>query len=181
MIVCFGLALLAGSFLWIAQVSATIPYTIIVIQMLMMGAGIGSISTPATESILLVLPPAKAGVGSAVNDATRETGGTLGVSVTGSVYTSLYVSQLATGARELPRSALGIATSSVGAGYAVARHAPAPIRHHLLADVESAFLTGLHAGCYVAAGVCELGLVIALALPGAPPRTVLAPAAPALE
>jgi len=30
-----GLALLAGSFLWIAQVSATIPYTIIVIQMLM--------------------------------------------------------------------------------------------------------------------------------------------------
>lgn len=58
-IVCFGLALLAGSFLWIAQVSATIPYTIIVIQMLMMGAGIGSISTPATESILSVLPPAK--------------------------------------------------------------------------------------------------------------------------
>jgi hypothetical protein len=84
---------------WIAQVSATIPYTIIVIQMLMMGSGIGSISTPATESILSVLPPAKAGVGSAVNDATRETGGALGVAVIGSVYTSLYVSQLAAGAR----------------------------------------------------------------------------------
>lgn len=180
-IVCFGLALLAASFLWIAQISATIPYGIIVVQMLMMGSGIGSISTPATESILSVLPPAKAGVGSAVNDATRETGGTLGVAVIGSVYTSLYVSQLTTGARELPRTALGIAKSSVGAGYAVARGAPPPIRHHLLADVQGAFLTGLHAGCYVAAGVSALGLVIALALPGAPPSTVLVPAAPAIE
>ena len=180
-IVCAGLALLAGSFLWIAQVSATIPYTIIVIQMLMMGSGIGSISTPATESILSVLPPARAGVGSAVNDATRETGGTLGVAVIGSVYTSLYISQLAAGTRDLPRSALGIAKSSVGAGYAAARRAPGPIRHHLLAEVQGAFLTGLHAGCYVAAGVCALGLVVALALPGAAPTAHLLPAAPAIE
>jgi len=56
-IVCTGLALLGGSFCWIAQDSDTIPYGIIVIQMLMMGSGIGLISTPATESILSVLPP----------------------------------------------------------------------------------------------------------------------------
>ena len=179
-IVCAGLALLAGSFLWIAQISATTPYPIIVLQMLMMGAGIGSISTPATESILSVLPPAKAGVGSAVNDATRETGGTLGVAVIGSVYTSLYVSQLATRARDAPRF-VGIAKGSVGAGYAAAHRAGAPIRDHLLADVQAAFLTGLHAGCYVAATVCTLGLLIALALPGAPPSAHLAPAAPAIE
>ena len=180
-IVCAGLALLAGSFLWIAQVSATIPYAIIVVQMLMMGSGIGLISTPATESILSVLPPAKAGVGSAVNDATRETGGTLGVAVIGSVYMSIYVSQLVAGARGLRPSALEIAKSSVGAGYAVAGRAPGPIRHHLLSDVQDAFLTGLHAGCYVAAGVCALGLMAALALPGPPPPAHLVPAAPAIE
>jgi hypothetical protein len=180
-IVCAGLALLAGSLLWIAQVSATTPYTIIVIQMLMMGSGIGLISTPATESILGVLPPARAGVGSAVNDATRETGGTLGVAVIGSVYTTLYISQLTAGARGLPRSVLEIAKSSVGAGYAVARHAPAPTGRPLLAEVQSAFLTGLHAGCYVAAGVCALGIIVALELPGAPPSAYLVPAAPAIE
>lgn len=49
-IVCVGLALLGGSFLWIAQDSASISYGIIVIQMLMMGSGIGLVSTPATES-----------------------------------------------------------------------------------------------------------------------------------
>ena len=37
----------------------------IVPQMVLMGLGMGLISTPATESILLVLPPARAGVGSA--------------------------------------------------------------------------------------------------------------------
>jgi hypothetical protein len=36
-IVGAGLTLLAGSFLWIAQDSATVPYWVIVIQMLLMG------------------------------------------------------------------------------------------------------------------------------------------------
>jgi hypothetical protein len=38
---------------------------------------------------------AKAGVGSAVNDATRITGATLGVAVVGSIYASIYSSRLA--------------------------------------------------------------------------------------
>src|SRR5450755_4418688 len=133
MIVCTGLVLLGGSFLWIAQESATISYGIIVIQMVMMGSGIGLISTPATESILRVLPPAKAGIGSAVYDATRETGGTLRVAIIGSVYTSIYISRISqnTG-HHLPQAALNAAQSSVGAGYAAASHAPLAIRPALL-------------------------------------------------
>ena len=59
---------------WIAgSIDTDTPYwTTIVAQMLLMGLGIGLISTPATESIMLVLPPARAGIGSAVHDATRE-------------------------------------------------------------------------------------------------------------
>src|SRR5947209_6152952 len=93
--------------------------------MLLMGSGLGLTTAPATESILSVLPPAKAGVGSAVNDATREAGGTLGVAIIGSVYTSLYASRLLQGAgSRLPAGVLHTAQSSVGAGYAVAGHAP---------------------------------------------------------
>ena len=180
-IVCTGLVLLGASFFWIAQDSATVPYGIIVIQMVMMGSGIGLISTPATESILSVLPPAKAGVGSAVNDATRETGGALGVAIIGSVYTSLYISKIAENSRHaLPAAALQAAKSSVGAGYAAARHAPLAVRHELLDHVQTAFLAGLHAGCYVAAGVCALGLLGALALPGAAPTNTQVAAPPAL-
>ena len=53
-----------------------------------------STSAPATEAIMGVVPKAKAGVGSAVNDATRLLGGTLGVAVIGSTYASLYASRL---------------------------------------------------------------------------------------
>jgi hypothetical protein len=45
----------------------------------------GLAGAPATESIMSALPPARANVGSAVNDATRELGGALGVAVVGSI------------------------------------------------------------------------------------------------
>ena len=89
--------LFGTAFRWISTVAVDTSYaTTIVPQMVLMGLGMGLISTPATESILLVLPPARAGVGSAVNDATRELGGTLGVAVVGSLFSSVYAGHCAT-------------------------------------------------------------------------------------
>jgi EmrB/QacA subfamily drug resistance transporter len=166
-IVICGLLLFGGAFLWIAQGGTATPYPVIVVQMLLMGTGLGLTSAPATESILSVLSPAKAGVGSAVNDATREAGGTLGVAIIGSVYASLYVSSLSHGAAaHLPAAALTSAKSSVGAALAVAARAPAAVHGPVLDAVQKAFMSGLHAGCFVAAGVCALGALGAVALPG---------------
>jgi EmrB/QacA subfamily drug resistance transporter len=182
-IVMTGLSLLGLSFLWISQASTTIPYTTIVMQMIVMGTGLGLTSAPATESILSVLPPAKAGVGSAVNDATREAGGTLGVAVIGSVYTSLYATGLLhSAAARLPHSVLHLAQNSVGAGYGVAAHAPAALRAPVLGAVQSSFMSGLHAGCLVATGVCLAGAIGAAALPGRRvSRPAVGSAGPALE
>jgi EmrB/QacA subfamily drug resistance transporter len=166
-IVVSGLLLFGSAFLWISQAGAATPYGVIVVQMVMMGTGLGLTSAPATESILSVLPPAKAGVGSAVNDATREAGGTLGVAIIGSVYTSIYVAQLAHGAvRTLPPAVLHKAQESVGAGVTVAAHLPAAYQEPVRGAVQHAFLSGLHSGCLVAAGVCVLGAAGAAALPG---------------
>ena len=181
-VVVAGLVLLGAAFLWIGRSETFLPYGVIVVQMVMMGSGLGLTTAPATESILSVLPPAKAGVGSAVNDATREAGGTLGVAVIGSVYTSLYATQLLhSTARYLPHHALAIARGSVGAGYAVAARTP-PVHHAAILDaVRNAFMTGLHTGCIVAAGVCLLGALAALALPGAALRTLRASGPAAVE
>jgi EmrB/QacA subfamily drug resistance transporter len=166
-IVSSGLLLFGGAFLWISQAATTTSYSIVVVQMLMMGTGLGMTSAPATESILSVLSPAKAGVGSAVNDATREAGGTLGVAIIGSVYASLYAASLThSAAAKLPAAALASAKSSIGAGLAVASHAPIAVRGPVLDTVQNAFMTGLHTGCFVAAGVCWAGALGALALPG---------------
>jgi hypothetical protein len=148
---------------------------VIVPQMVMMGLGMGLISTPATESILLVLPPARAGVGSAVNDATRELGGTLGVAVVGSVFSSVFGSHLAAGAfSALPGAALGRSQDSVGVARVVAGGDP-----RLVAAYQDSFLAGLSTACIVVGLLCLAGAVAAaLLLPG----RVLVPVEPdALE
>ena len=47
--------------------------------------GMAHVVAPATESIMGSLPRAKAGVGSAMNDTTRQVGGAVGVALLGSI------------------------------------------------------------------------------------------------
>ena len=63
--------------------------------MVLMAIGLGLVTAPSTDAILAVLPLGKAGVGSAVNDVTRELGGTFGVAVVGAVFSSVYGPRLA--------------------------------------------------------------------------------------
>src|SRR5205807_5007373 len=99
---------------------ASTSYGTIVAQMVLFGTGMGFTSAPATEAIMDVVPRAKAGVGSAVNDATRLLGGTLGVAVIGSVYASLFATRLTSSLPEaLPAGLARTAHSSVGAAVSV--------------------------------------------------------------
>ena len=87
-VVAAGLGLMSLGFAWVSSSSAVTPYWEIVGQMLLLGVGLGFTTAPATESIMGSVSAEKAGIGSAVNDTTRELGGTLGVAVIGSVFNS---------------------------------------------------------------------------------------------
>lgn len=171
-IVAAGLLLLAGAYLWIARVDAATPSGEIAGRMVMLGAGIGLTGAPATEAIMGAVPAAKAGVGSAVNDATRAVGGTLGVAVIGSVLLSLYRDAFA--GLAAPAEALERARESIGAAYEaaerLARSGQGAAAGALAARAETGFLDGLAAGCRVAAGVSLLGALGALLLLPAQPR-----------
>src|SRR5262245_11760970 len=163
-VVTTGLVLFGSAFLWISTAAVATPYwSVIVPQMVMMGLGMGLISTPATESILLVLPPARAGVGSAVNDATRELGGTLGVAVVGSIFASVFGSHLASGSfAALPSSVLDKAQGSVGVAQVVAGHDP-----RLLPAFHDSFMSAMSTACVVVGLLCLAGAVAsAFLLPG---------------
>ena len=144
--------------------------------MVLIGSGIGLTSAPATESIMGAVPRAKAGVGSAINDATRILGGTLGVAVIGSIYASLYASQLTGGLTvELPGTTAAAAERSVGGAFAAADQLQASGEGGLagaLHDAAStAFFDGFEIACLVAAGVAIVGAVVAVALlPAQPPE-----------
>ena len=111
------------------------------------------------------LPRAKAGVGSAMNDTTRELGGTLGVAVLGSVFSSVYgpkVVELLQGA-PLPAAAVAAARDSVAAALAVAAQAPAAAQAAIVEASRTAFLHGMHTASWVAAGAAVVGAVLAAA------------------
>lgn len=168
LVVTTGMLLFATSMAWISTAAVDTPYAATVVpQMILMGLGMGLISTPATESILLVLPPARAGVGSAVNDATRELGSTLGVAVVGSLFASVYARHLADGVfGTLPAGRLASAQDSVAAAVGMGGRDP-----RLMVAAQDAFLSGLHAGSLLIAGLCFAGAVVAaVALPGRLPR-----------
>jgi EmrB/QacA subfamily drug resistance transporter len=182
-IVGTGLALFAIGLLWASTASGTTPYLVIVGQMLSLGSGMGLTSAPATEAIMGVVPAAKAGVGSAVNDATRLFGGTLGVAVIGSVAASLYGSRLtSTLPAHLPLRAVTGAKGSVG-GAIVASHELARLGldqagRLLTTSATDAFLYSLAGACRVAGAVTIVGAVIAIAFLPARPRRSEATAPP---
>jgi EmrB/QacA subfamily drug resistance transporter len=174
-VVTVGMFCLAAFFAWVATVSAGTSYLEIAGQMVLGGSGVGLVSAPATEAIMGVVPRAKAGVGSAVNDATRLLGSTLGIAVVGSVYASIYrnhvadrlpsaiTPQLARTARDSVGGALNVATStSLGGrpGLGNAVHAAA----------SSAFFDGFQVSILLVAVLSGLGGLMALLLLPAHPR-----------
>jgi EmrB/QacA subfamily drug resistance transporter len=171
-VVATGLGAITLAFLWISTGSVATSYLEIAGQMIVLGVGMGFTSAPATEAIMGVVPKEKAGIGSAMNDATRELGGTLGVAVIGSVFASLYTGRLSLPAG-LPAQAGQAARESVGGAFIAAQRVAdaglGPMGDQLRAAASASFFDGFAVGCLVAAGVAALGAIAAAILLPAQP------------
>ncbi|MDH3754163.1 MAG: MFS transporter [Acidimicrobiia bacterium] len=161
-VVMAGLTLMAIAFAWISANSATTSYSEIIGQMILLGGGLGFTTAPATESIMGSLSKDKAGVGSAVNDTTRELGGTLGVAVIGSVFSSVYADALADGPvfGQLPVEAQTLTAESVGAAQIVANDLGTTAPGYLV-EVSDAFMSGFGTASLVVAFVAGAGALFA--------------------
>ena len=91
---------------------------------------------------------AKAGVGSAMNDTTRQVGGALGVAVLGSVLSSGYTAHLGTAATPVPDQA----RDGIGAAMRIADQLPGAAGAALSDAARTAFLHGMGLASLVAAG-----------------------------
>jgi EmrB/QacA subfamily drug resistance transporter len=70
-------------------------YTIIALALIIFTAGLGLAMPPATAAVMSAVPVNQAGIGSAMNNTTRQVGAALGVVVLGSIMNSVYLSQVA--------------------------------------------------------------------------------------
>jgi hypothetical protein len=108
------------------------------------------------------LPLAKAGVGSAMNDTTRQVGGALGIAILGSVLSSAYRGGIEESTAALPPEAAEVASDSVGAALAVAAQIGGPAGEVLAAAARTAFIDAMGTATVIAAAVAFLGAVLAL-------------------
>jgi hypothetical protein len=139
------------------------------VAMVLLSLGLSSITAPATEAVMGSLAADQVGAGAAVNNTTRELGGTLGVAVLGSVFASAYGPRIskAFGLYPIPAGAKSAAYQSMAAALDVVGRAPATARPALQAAAFSAFGSGLKVACMVGAGVAVLGAAAAFTfLPG---------------
>jgi hypothetical protein len=154
--------------------------------MLLLGGGLGLTTAPGTEAIMGSLSADKAGVGSAVNDTTRELGGTLGVAIVGSVFASVYSGRLgsASALAGLPVKVRSAMQHSMAVAHQVIAQSPAgriaggaPIQD----AVNHAFLDGLQVGSLVCAGIAlAAAVVVTVLLPARAAQTPSSAATPEL-
>lgn len=89
-----GLALVTGAFVVLAHTRAASGYGHLMLFEVIAGLGAGLAAVAGTESVMGAVPLSRAGLGSAVNDATRQVGAALGVAVQGSVLSTVVTDRL---------------------------------------------------------------------------------------
>ncbi len=157
----------AAGFAWLALLEVGSSSWTLAGGLATVAIGTGLLMPPATTALVASLPPAKAGVGSAMNDTTREVGGALGIAVVGALLKVGYSDSLGTATDALDAEARHIADDSIGGLLAVAAQLPPAQAEPLVAAGRVAFVDGQALGLGVAAALLFTTAVVVLAaLPG---------------
>ena len=159
-VIAFGFTFIVLGLAVMSLVEPSSPYLMIAFALVLLAMGMGITVAPATGAIMQSVPLNKAGVGSAVNDTTREVGGAMGIAVLGSIATSAYRSNVDVGA--LPAEPAAIASESIGGAVAVAQQIGGEAGAALATSAGEAFTDAFTTTMTAAAGVALLsGVAVA--------------------
>ena len=167
-----GTILLAavGLFFLSRVATADAPYMIIVLALIVFTIGLGLAMPPATAAVMSSVPINKAGVGSAMNDTTRQLGAALGVVVLGSIMNSVYLSQIARlrylpQLMHLPAQVLNATSLGVQEAHVAAQSIIDPHIAQLVTDASNAaFVSGMAEAMLVGAVILVVASVLSFTL-----------------
>lgn len=161
-VVTLGLTLISVAMLVLSTISPESSYLRVIVNMCFMAVGMGLTMAPATESVMGSLPREKAGVGSAVNDTTRQMGGALGVAVIGSLVASVYAAGIDDAAQRFGLSGAVLEGARGSLGGAL-REAPSLGEQAgaFIGVAQQSFVDGLAQGLRVGAGVVLVAAFVA--------------------
>jgi EmrB/QacA subfamily drug resistance transporter len=160
-----GLMMAAAGMVVASQVPVEHGYPHLLVAMAMLSLGMGCIMAPATESIMGSLPRNKAGVGSAVNDTTRQVGGALGVAVIGSIFASFYRPAITErlGALDVPFFVVSTARDSVGGALQAASTLPPATENAVVTIAKTEFVNAFASALLVGSVIIAIAAVVVFA------------------
>ncbi len=167
--VALGLALAAGGLLFIGLTAGVdTSYGVTLTGLIILAVGMGTAMPPATDSIMGSVPVNKAGIGSAMNDTTRQLGGALGVAVLGTLMNDVYLTQIhALEGNPLlfmvPQEARTFIESSIQGAHIVAERLNlGPVSTLITNTADKAFVAGMSDAMLIGAAIMGVAMVATL-------------------
>jgi EmrB/QacA subfamily drug resistance transporter len=148
-----ALVFVAAILLTITQWTPTTETWVVSGTLFFLAIGLANVMAPGTGAVMGAVPEAKAGVGSAMNDLTRQLGGALGVAVIGSVINTVYRDRMADAIAGLPGPAAQAAGDSVGAAVAIGARLGGELGSALASTARTSFVDALGPAAVVAAAI----------------------------
>ncbi|MEU4834969.1 MFS transporter [Streptosporangium sp. NPDC023615] len=168
-LVAVGLAVMACGFAVLAFMTAETGYGTLIAGLMLMGIG-GGLAGPAAYATLMgAVPPAHAGVGSALNDTVQQVGMALSIAVLGSVLAAFYTSSMPADAPAAARESIGEAMRLGDPG--------------VIGTAREAFVSAMSFGSWVGVAFTLAAATLAFAVlrPAPPAGSGTGPAGPGTE
>ncbi|MDQ1508343.1 MAG: hypothetical protein QOG50_187 [Actinomycetota bacterium] len=143
-VVASGLGILTVGLLAFRSLGLHTAYVQVLLIMCLMVTGIALTMSPMTAAIMSSVPPRRAGAGSAMNDATRELGASLGIAVLGSLAATRYDNSLNHALAGLTAAQRTKARSSLAGALNVADKLRAVPGRALTTAAQHSFVNGVH-------------------------------------
>jgi EmrB/QacA subfamily drug resistance transporter len=181
-VVAFGLVGVAIGMAFLSQTTTDTSYWYLLIPIAFLSSGMALTFPSMTASIMSAVPLTKAGVGSAMNDTTRELGGALGVAVLGSLVASRYDAHISSTVSSLPADVKARANESLAGALEVSGRLGGNAGGRVAQVAREAYVSGFHLATTIAGIVLLVAsFIVYRLLPRPEQATVATPEAEADE
>ena len=151
----------AGLFLFSQLAGIHTPYWHMLLVLLVMGSGMGLTMSPATNAVMNSLPPNRAGIGSAMNDTTRQLGGALGVAVLGALMNGVYRTGVSGLSRleSITEPVLELIRSSIQNAHMIAAEMSQDVSLLVVHTSSQAFVDGVREAFFIASIIMVIAAI----------------------
>ncbi|MFT4147762.1 MAG: MFS transporter [Micrococcaceae bacterium] len=156
-----GLFLISISFVFMHFWTKDLSLWQMLWPMMLLMTGLALAMTPGTNILMSSVPRNRSGMGSAMNDTTRELGGALGVAILGSIISSAYKTNIHPHLAALPEQARTAIEGSLAAGLHVFGQM-GPAGASLVDTAKTAWMDAFQTSSLVAAAISFVTAAVAL-------------------